>query len=242
MAANTGPVAMITGAAGNLGAAAAAAFAAHGARLVLVGRTPESLRAAYPAESPDRLLLAADLSDEDAVRRGVESACAKFGGIQILCNIAGGFHYGEPVYKMPREIWNRYHELNAGTMLSAVKAVVPRMIEAGDGVVFNIGSAGSVQGHAHMGAYAASKGEVMRLTESMAEELAGTGVRVFCIMPTVIDTPENRADMPKANRASWTPPSEIADLMWLLTAKEAALMNGCSIPLKGRASRPAGPT
>ncbi|HEX3845881.1 MAG TPA: SDR family NAD(P)-dependent oxidoreductase [Steroidobacteraceae bacterium] len=237
MAQNSGPVAMITGAAGNLGAATAQAFAAHGARLVLLGRTLESLRAAYPGESADRMLLAADLSDEDAVRRGVETALARFGGIQILCNIAGGFHYGEPVHKMPREVWNRFNELNAGTLLSAVKAVVPHMIEAADGVVFNIGSAASVHGHARMAAYAASKGEVLRFTESMAEELAGTGVSVFCIMPTVIDTPENRADMPKANPASWTPPAEIAELMWLLTAKEAGLMSGCLIPLEGRVRR-----
>jgi NAD(P)-dependent dehydrogenase (short-subunit alcohol dehydrogenase family) len=239
MAKNTGPVAMITGAAGNLGAAVAEVFAARGARLVLMGRTIESLRTAFPGESDDRMLVAADLSDESAVARGVEAAVARFGGIRILCNIAGGFHYGEPVYKMPREIWNRYHELNAGTMLSAVKAVVPYMIEAGDGVVFNIGSAASVHGHAHMAAYAASKGEVLRFTESMAEELAGTGVSVICIMPTVIDTPENRAEMPKANPASWTPPAEIAELMWLLSAKEAALMSGCLIPIKGRVSKAA---
>ena len=237
MTATTGPVALITGAAGNLGVATAQSFAARGARLVLIGRSLESLRAAYPGESPDRLLLAADLLDEDAVRGCVDAALAKFGGIHVLCNIAGGFHYGEPVHKMPREIWNRFHELNAGTLLSAVKAVVPHMLEAGRGVVFNIGSAASVHGHAHMGAYAASKGEVMRLTESMAEELAGTGVSVFCIMPTIIDTPENRADMPKADRSSWTPPAEIGDLMWLLTAQEAALMSGCLIPLKGRLKR-----
>jgi NAD(P)-dependent dehydrogenase (short-subunit alcohol dehydrogenase family) len=90
-----------------------------------------------------------------------------------------------------------------------------------------------------MAAYAASKGEVLRFTESMAEELAGTGVTVLCIMPTVIDTPENRAEMPKANPASWTPPAEIAELMWLLAAKEAALMSGCLIPIKGRVSKAA---
>lgn len=234
---STGQVVAITGAAGNLGRAAAAAFARHGAQLVLIDMSMEHLKSAYPEQRADRLLLAADLTAEESVKTAATSAFEKFNKVDVLCNIAGGFHYGEPVHKMGVDVLRRMVDLNAVTMLNAVKFVVPRMIEAGSGTVINIGAAAHVQGHAHMSAYAVGKGAVLRLTESMAEELQDTGVNVFCVMPTLIDTPQNRHDMPTADFSTWTPPDDIAGLMLLLTEPAAALMSGCSIPLKGRLKR-----
>jgi NAD(P)-dependent dehydrogenase (short-subunit alcohol dehydrogenase family) len=233
----TGQVVVITGAAGNLGRAAAAAFARRGAQLVLIDMSLDALRAAYSEQRSDRLLLAADLTSEDSVKTAAASAIEKFKKIDVLCNIAGGFHYGEPVHQMGTDVLRRMLDLNAITLLNAVRFVVPRMIEAGSGTVINIGAAGHVQGHANMSAYAVGKGAVMRLTESMAEELHDSGVRTFCLMPTTIDTPQNRHDMPKADYSKWTPPEDIAELMVLLTDEAAALMNGCLIPLKGRVKR-----
>ncbi|MDP9012307.1 MAG: SDR family NAD(P)-dependent oxidoreductase [Pseudomonadota bacterium] len=234
---STGQVVAITGAAGNLGRAAAAAFARHGAQLVLIDMSMEHLKSAYPEQRADRLLLAADLTAEESVKTAATSAFEKFNKVDVLCNIAGGFHYGEPVHKMGVDVLRRMVDLNAVTMLNAVKFVVPRMIEAGSGTVINIGAAAHVHGHAHMSAYAVGKGAVLRLTESMAEELQDTGVNVFCVMPTLIDTPQNRHDMPTADFSTWTPPDDIAGLMLLLTEPAAALMSGCSIPLKGRLKR-----
>jgi NAD(P)-dependent dehydrogenase (short-subunit alcohol dehydrogenase family) len=230
-------VVVITGAAGNLGRAAAQAFGRRGARLVLIDISLDHLTKAYPTPSPDQLLLALDLTDEVAVQKAVAGVMQKNPRIDVLCNIAGGFYYGEPVYQMRQDVWTRQIELNAGTVINAIKAVVPGMIAAASGTVINIGAAGHVQGHGHMSAYAASKGAVMRLTESMAEELQGSGVRVFCLMPTTIDTPENRAQMPQADFSSWTPAEDIAEVMSLLTADAAALMSGCLIPLKGKVRR-----
>jgi len=234
---STGQVVAITGAAGNLGRAAATAFARQGAQLVLIDMSMEHLKSAYPEQRADRLLLAADLTAEESVKAAATSAFQKFKKVDVLCNIAGGFHYGDPVHKMGVDVLRRMVDLNAVTMLNAVKFVVPRMIEAGSGTVINIGAAAHVQGHAHMSAYAVGKGAVLRLTESMAEELQDTGVNVFCVMPTLIDTPQNRHDMPTANFSTWTPPDDIAGLMLLLTEPAAALMSGCSIPLKGRLKR-----
>ncbi len=234
---STGQVVAITGAAGNLGRAAAAAFARHGAQLVLIDMSMEHLKSAYPEQRADRLLLAADLTAEESVKTAATSAFEKFNKVDVLCNIAGGFHYGDPVHKMGVDVLRRMVDLNAVTMLNAVKFVVPRMIEAGSGTVINIGAAAHLQGHAHMSAYAVGKGAVLRLTESMAEELQDTGVNVFCVMPTLIDTPQNRHDMPTADFSTWTPPDDIAGLMLLLTEPAAALMSGCSIPLKGRLKR-----
>jgi NAD(P)-dependent dehydrogenase (short-subunit alcohol dehydrogenase family) len=234
---STGQVVAITGAAGNLGRAAAAAFARQGAQLVLIDMSMEHLKSAYPEQRADRLLLAADLTAEESVKTAATSAFEKFNKVDVLCNIAGGFLYGDPVHKMGVDVLRRMVDLNAVTMLNAVKFVVPRMIEAGSGTVINIGAAAHVQGHAHMSAYAVGKGAVLRLTESMAEELQDTGVNVFCVMPTLIDTPQNRHDMPTADFATWTPPDDIAGLMLLLTEPAAALMSGCSMPLKGRLKR-----
>jgi NAD(P)-dependent dehydrogenase (short-subunit alcohol dehydrogenase family) len=232
-----GRVVVITGAAGNLGRAAAAAFSRRGAQLALIDVNPEALHAAYSATRSDQLLLAADLASEDSVRKAAASAIDKFKKIDVLCNIAGGFHYGEPVHRMATDELRRMFDLNAITLLNAVRFVVPRMIEAGSGTVINIAAAGHVQGHANMSAYAAAKGAVMRLTESMAEELHESGVKTFCLMPTIIDTPQNRIDMPNADHSKWTPPQDIAELMVLLTHDAAGLMNGCLIPLKGKVER-----
>ena len=231
-------VVMITGAAGNLGRAAAAAFARRGSKLVLLDVSLDALNAAYPGASPDRMLLAADLLREESVKKAADAARDKFQRIDVLCNIAGGFHYGSPVHLMAASELQRMFELNAMTMFNAVRFVVPAMVEKGAGTVINIGAAGHVQGHAHMAAYAVGKGAVMRLTESMAEELSGSGVNVYCLMPTVIDTPQNRQDMPTADFSKWTPAADIGELMVLLTSGTAGLMSGCLIPLKGRVSRP----
>jgi NAD(P)-dependent dehydrogenase (short-subunit alcohol dehydrogenase family) len=229
-----GRVVVITGAAGNLGRAAAAAFSRHGAQLALVDVSQDALHAAYSEKRSDQLLLAADLTSEDSVKKAAASAIDKFKKIDVLCNIAGGFHYGEPVHRMGTDELRRMFELNAITLLNAVRFIVPRMIEAGSGTVINIGAAGHVQGHANMSAYAAAKGAVMRLTESMAEELHESGVKTFCLMPTIIDTPQNRIDMPNEDYSKWTPPKDIAELIVLLTDDAAGLMSGCSIPLKGK--------
>ena len=230
-------VVMITGAAGNLGRAAAEAFARHGSKLVLLDVSFDALKAAYPDAGQDRLLLAADLLREDSVKKAADAARDRFQRIDVLCNIAGGFHYGSPVHLMAATELQRMFELNTLTMFNAVRFVVPAMVEQRSGIVINIGAAGHIQGHAHMAAYAVGKGAVMRLTESMAEELSGSGVNVYCLMPTIIDTPQNRQDMPTADFSTWTPSADIGDLMVLLTSGAAALMSGCLIPLKGRVPR-----
>ena len=233
----SGQVVVITGAAGNLGRAAAAAFARHGAKLVLVDVSLDHLRSSYAAQDTDHLLLAADLTNEGSVRTAVAAALAKFGKLAVLCNIAGGFHYGEPVHKAGPDVLRRMMDLNVATVINAVRFVVPSLIEAGSGTVINIGAAGHVQGHANMSAYAVAKSGVMRITESMAEELHGTGVSVFCLMPTIIDTPQNRTDMPDSDFSMWTPPEDIAEVMVLLTERAAGLMSGSLIPLKGKLKR-----
>ena len=229
-----GKVVLITGAAGNLGAATAAAFHAAGARLALLGRDLSSLKVAFPAEDPRRLLLAADLLDESAVARAVDEAIAAYGRVDIVCNIAGGFTAGTAVHETPAGTWRTMFDMNAMSAINVAKAVVPGMIAGGGGNIVNVAAAASVRGQATMAAYIVAKNAVVRLTESMAAELRKHGIAVSCVMPTTIDTPQNRAAMPGADTSQWTPAASIADVILFLASDAAMVVSGCAIPVFGR--------
>ena len=230
----SGKVALITGAAGNLGTAVAAAFHAAGAQLALVDLDMGRLAQVYPNHGPARFLLAADLLDETSVARAVDAAAATFGRIDVVCNIAGGFTSGTAVHETPSGTWRAMFDLNAMSVVNVTKAVVPRMVAAGAGNIVNVAAAASVRGQPNMAPYIVAKNAVVRLTESMASELRGYGVCVCCVMPTIIDTPQNRAAMPDADTTSWTPPAPIAEVMLFLASDAALIISGCAIPITGK--------
>jgi NAD(P)-dependent dehydrogenase (short-subunit alcohol dehydrogenase family) len=229
-----GEVAMITGAAGNLGRATANALASAGARLVLIDLDARALAAAYGPDDPTRLSLAADLGDGDAIAAAVGQASERIGGVSVLCNLAGGFRMGTPVHETPDAVWRLMIELNAGSILRTARAVVPHMLTAGKGKIVNVAAMGGTVGGAEMGAYSASKSAVIRLTESMAAELRDKGINVNCVMPSTIDTPPNRASMPKADFAKWVTPAALADVILFLVSEQSRAINGAAIPVVGR--------
>ena len=177
-----------------------------GARLALLDLKASALEAAYGAEDDKRLHLPADLGDGAAVADAVAKAKARFGRIDAVCNIAGGFHMGEPVHEMPDEVWLQMMDLNAGSIIRIARAVVPVMLAQGSGRIVNVAAMGGLTGGAAMGAYAASKSAVIRLTESLALELRDKGIGVNCVLPNTIDTPANRAAMPQADHTRWVAP------------------------------------
>ena len=128
-------VVMITGAAGTLGRAVAAAFAGAGARLALLDIAAKGLEKAYGADSDRQILIAADLGDAKAVAAAVAKVTAKFGPIGVLCNVAGGFRMGPTVHETPDELWKGMMDINVGTLLNAVRGVVPGMLAAGSGKI-----------------------------------------------------------------------------------------------------------
>jgi NAD(P)-dependent dehydrogenase (short-subunit alcohol dehydrogenase family) len=225
--------AIVTGAAGNLGRAVAAAFEADGARVVLVGRTLESLRAHFRAETDRRLFVAADLrvqADADAV---AERAIDRFGRIDALYNIAGGFRMGEPVHETSDDTWQGLFDQNARSVLTMARAVVPRMLAQGAGAIVNVGAFAAQHGAANMGAYCASKSVVIRITESMAAELREHNINVNCVLPTILDTPENRRALPDADPARWVAPADLARIMVFLASPAARSIHGAAIPVTG---------
>ena len=224
---------MVTGAAGNLGRAVAAAFAERGANLVLVGTRMEGLAAAFGADTARRALVPADLRDQKQVNALVATADARFGRIDVLCNIAGGFRMGEPVHRTSDQDWNFLFDINVATLLHSVRAVVPGMIERGGGKIVNVGAFGAQKGVAQMGAYCAAKSAVIRLTEAMAAELREKNINVNCVLPTIIDTPENRAAMPGADPARWVAPEDLAKVIVFLASPDARAIHGAAVPVTG---------
>lgn len=224
---------MISGAAGNLGQAVAAAFAGQGARLVLLGRELDSLRAAFGDEGAQRLFLPADLLDAAQVAAALAAAAARFGRIDVLCNLAGGFRMGEAVHETTDDNWDFLQDINARTLLNTVRAVVPHMVERGGGKIVNVGAFAAQKGLAGMGAYCAAKSSVMRLTEAMAAELREKNINVNCVLPTIIDTPENRAAMPGADPSRWVAPQDLASVIVFLASGAARAIHGACLPVTG---------
>ncbi|HMO49045.1 MAG TPA: SDR family NAD(P)-dependent oxidoreductase [Rubrivivax sp.] len=224
---------LITGAAGHLGRAVAAAFDAEGANLVLLGRDRAQLERAFGAGDTRRLLAACDLLDAAQVQAAVDAALARFGAIDVLCNIAGGFRMGQAVHQTSEASWDWLLDLNARTLLHTVRAVVPAMLRQGGGKMVNVGAAGALKGQALMGAYTASKSVVIRLTEAMAAELRDQGINVNCVLPTIIDTPDNRRAMPGADPARWVAPADLAAVIRFLASDAARALHGAALPVSG---------
>ena len=227
------PVVVITGASGNLGRALAATFASRNAQLALVDRQRDRLDALYGAEDARRLHIAADLMNADAVEAAAKAAMDRFGRIDVLCNIAGGFRMGPPVHETPDADWNFLFDLNARTILHAARAFVPRMLAGGGGRIVNVGAFAAQKGSAGMGAYIAAKSAVIRLTESMSAELRDSNVNVNCVLPTIIDTPENRKAMPAADPSKWVAPEDLASVIAFLASDAARAIHGAAIPVTG---------
>ena len=222
---------IVTGAAGNLGKAVAKAFGDLGADLMLVDLRRESLQAAFGEEGEHRSFAPANLLEMAGATAVAQAALARFGRIDVLCNIAGGFRMGETVHETSDENWNFLFDINTRTLLHAVRAVVPHMIAAGGGKIINIGAFAAQKGVAQMGAYTASKGTVIRMTETMAAELREKNINVNCVLPTIIDTPENRAAMPKANPAKWVAPADLANVIVFLASDAARAVHGAAVPV-----------
>jgi len=171
--------------------------------------------------------------EQEGADAAVAQALARFGRIDVLCNIAGGFRMGEAVHETSDGNWDFLFNLNARTVLHMARAVVPHMLARGSGKIVNVASMSAQRGAALTGAYTASKSVVMRLTESMAAELKGRGINVNCVLPGTLDTPENRQAMPSADPARWVQPEDLAQVIEFLASPAARAIHGAAIPVTG---------
>jgi NAD(P)-dependent dehydrogenase (short-subunit alcohol dehydrogenase family) len=231
-----GKVVMVTGAAGNLGAAVAASFAALGARLALLDHSAERLartRDDLDLPSPT-LLLPTDLTSTDSVAAAADRTVAQLGRVDVLANIAGGFTMGPALHETDDEDWDLMMRLNARSVFNTCRAIVPHMLRQGAGRIINVSARAALEGKARMGPYCASKAAVLTLTESLAAEHRLDGINVNCILPGTIDTPQNRAAMPDADFSRWVPPAALADVVVFLASEASRAVTGAAIPVYGR--------
>src|SRR5436190_2828936 len=219
---------MLTGAAGNLGRAVASAFTDAGDHLGLLDLKAGALR-----DGNRQLYIAANLLDAQSVQAAVDKAVQRFKRIDVLCNIAGGFRMGSAVHETSDNDWNFLLDINARTLLTMSRAVVPVMLKTGGGKIVNIGAFAAQKGAAQMGAYVAAKSAVIRLTETMAAELREKNINVNCVLPTIIDTPENRAAMPDADPKRWVAPAALAEVILFLASDAARAIHGTALPVTG---------
>lgn len=229
----TNRVVAITGAAGNLGRAVATRFAAEGAALVLIDSNAERAAALAAELGGTHLPVTVDLLDEAAVKAAIADASDRLGTIGVAVALAGGFAMGPQVHATAPAEWERLHRLNVGTLVPLLAAVTPAMIAAGHGRIVTVGAHAALKGVAGMAAYCASKSAVMRLTESAAAELRGHGINVNCVLPTIIDTPQNRSAMPKADPSHWVSPDALAAVIAFLASDDAGAVHGALLPVTG---------
>lgn len=217
---------IVTGGFGVLGQAVSEAFAANGdqvARIDFVASPHHALAGALDIGG-------IDLTDPAATGAALDRVAKSHGGIDVLVNIAGGFTW-ETLEEGSIDSWARMQAMNLISNATITKAALGQLKSSDAGRIVNIGAGAAVKAGMGMGAYAASKAGVHKLTEALAEELAGTTVTVNAILPSIIDTPTNRKDMPDADTSQWVQPAAIAEVILFLASDKARAITGALIPV-----------
>ncbi|MEX1668398.1 SDR family NAD(P)-dependent oxidoreductase [Zhongshania guokunii] len=227
MALLDGKVIVVTGAKGNLGATMISVALGEGATVIGL----DYAQIDFQADNFEGFS-GVDLTNADATHAVFAQISEKYGRIDGLANIAGGFCWetladGEP------SSWDKMFRINVVTASNACRAALAALIKSA-GKIVNIGAAGATKSGAGFGPYAASKAGVAKLTESLAEECKSHNVCVNAVLPSVIDTPLNRSDMPDADFSGWVSPQQLSDVLCFLLSAKADAITGALLPVTGR--------
>jgi NAD(P)-dependent dehydrogenase (short-subunit alcohol dehydrogenase family) len=226
----SGKVIAITGGFGILGEAAVKGALDQGWTVVAIDRA-DAPRDGFPAGVDQRG--GVDMTDEKTAADLFQAIVETHGRLDALLNIAGGFRW-ETLAEGSLESWDFLYNINVKTTATACRMALPYLEAAPAGRIVNVGAAGAVKAGMGMGAYAASKAGVMRLTEALAEELKGTNVTVNAVLPSIIDTPQNRKDMPDTDPDIWVKPADLAAVMLFIASDAARAMTGALVPVTGK--------
>jgi NAD(P)-dependent dehydrogenase (short-subunit alcohol dehydrogenase family) len=225
----TGRTFAVTGTSGNLGRAVIDLLVERGANVVLLERSNRA-----EAGPSDRVLRLGglDMTDAGSIAQALDQAAGRFGAVHGLVASAGGFDMGGTAAADGWGVWDAMLTANLKTVVAAVQAVVPHLTDGGR--IVTVGARPALSAPNGLSAYAASKAAVLRLTESLSEELKGRGITANSVLPSIIDTPQNREAMPKADHAAWVPPHDIAEVIAFLLSDAARSVTGAHIPVYGR--------
>ena len=232
--------AFVTGGTGALGLAVTRRFLEEGYRVAVTYRSEKEWEAlkreqAGPEREGALLGLRADVTQEDSVRQAIGSAAERFGALRVLIHLAGGYRGGEPVESVEERTVRGMIELNLVSAFWAAKHAIPHVKRGSDGRLLFISSRGALECYPGAAAYAAAKLGLHALVQTLAKELKKSGVTANAVLPSVIDTPANRASMPDADFSSWVPPDAVAGLLAYLASRGTGATSGALVPVYGRA-------
>ncbi len=231
-----GKTVLVAGGTGGLGREVSLAFVASGAQVVVTWRHEKELLALKESagDAASRVAgFSVDVTDAQQTSELARQILSEWGRLDVLVNTVGGYAGGTPLWKLEPEVVERMLSLNLRAGYALAKAVVPAMIARKSGAIVNVAAKAAWDHAAGASAYAASKAAAVALMDSLAADLAGTGVRVNSILPSIIDTAANRAAMPGADFARWPRPEEIARVVLFLASDEARVVHGAAIPVFG---------
>ncbi|WP_129113269.1 SDR family oxidoreductase [Halegenticoccus tardaugens] len=229
----TDRVALVTGASGALGSAVATVFRDAGATVAAADIVEPDDDDALLDPGGGIHFYQADLTSEDEVSDLVDSVVEDHGRLDFLLNIAGTWRGGSPIDETDVDAFDFLFDVNLKTMFLASKHALSHLRET-EGAIVSVSARASLEGGEGDGPYRASKAGVRLLTETIAEENLGT-VRANAVMPSVIDTPQNREMMPDADHDAWVDPAEIGRVMSFLCSDAAAVTSGAAVPVYGEA-------
>lgn len=229
-------VILVAGGTGGLGRAVSLAFLQEGAQVAVTYRNQDEFGELQKAAGPNGSALkgfSVDVTDEAAVRQLVGGIVGESGKLDAVVNAVGGYGGGKPLWDFDTKLFDQMLALNLRSGLILARAAVPVMVQNKRGSIVNVVSKAAVDHAAGTAAYAASKAAALAMTDSLAEDVRGSGVRVNSILPSIIDTETNRKVMPQADFAKWPKPEEIARVILFLCSEDARVVHGAAIPVYG---------
>ncbi len=230
-------IAIITGGTGALGTVVVQAFLKQGAQVITTYHSPRSfaeLQAALGEEKSRLTGISTDMTKEAGVQALIEQTINKFGRIDVLVNLVGGYMGGVNLVDTSEADWERMLTLNLKSAFLSCKAVLPHMLKQNYGRIVNTSSRGAVEVGPGAAAYSVAKAGVLTLTQSLAQEVKEHNVTANVVLPGLIDTPQNRQNIPGADYSKWVAPESIAHLMLYLASAEAGAINGAVVPIYGK--------
>lgn len=229
---------LVAGGTGALGRAVTRAFLDEGATVIVTYRAPQEFAALtqQSAQQAARLQgVLADVTDDAAALALVEGIVQSHGRLDALVNAVGGYAGGAPLWQLDATAFDHMLALNLRSGYALARAAVPVMRERGSAAIVNVAAKAGVQPSGQAAVYSASKAAALALMEALAAEVAGTGIRVNSVLPSIIDTEANRRAMPDADFAHWPSAEDIARVVLFLCSNEARVIHGAAIPVYGSA-------
>jgi len=225
-----GRIVVITGAKGGLGSFVTRRFLSNGDTVVGASRSIQS--SDFPGES--FLPLATDFSEPKSVQRLVADVVQRFGRIDVLVHVVGGFAGGTPLHETDEQTWTQMLDQNLNAAFHVIRAVIPPMRKANSGRFIAVGSRAADSPHKNIGAYVVSKTALVSLIKTLALENIDRNITANLVLPGTMDTPANRAAMPGADRSTWVSPVDVAEAIFWLSSDAASQVNGAAVPVGGR--------